>query len=74
MWPEATIKLNIALNHKEISFRSKDMSLVLALSLRRGLRRIVARVLGVLGAPAPWLSVSSHRCSNMPCIASVRIA
>ena len=36
---------------KESSFRSKDLSLALALSL--GLRRIVARVRGVLGAPPP---------------------
>ena len=36
---------------KESSFQSKDMSLALALSLRRGLRRIVARVRGVLDAP-----------------------
>ena len=34
-------------------FRSKDLSLALALSLRRGLRRIVVRVRGVLGAPPP---------------------
>ena len=62
---------------KEGSFRSKDLSLALALSLRRGLRRIVARVRGVLGAPpqraAPWLAVASHPCSNKPCITSVRI-
>ena len=32
---------------------SKDLSLALALSLGRGLRRIVARVRGVLGAPPP---------------------
>ena len=38
---------------KESSFRSKDLSLALALSLGRGLRRIVARVPGVLGAPPP---------------------
>ena len=36
---------------KESNFRSKDLSL--ALSLGRGLRRIVARVRGVLGAPPP---------------------
>ena len=36
---------------KEGSFRSKDLSIALALSLGRGLRRIVARVRGVLGAP-----------------------
>ena len=34
---------------KKSSFRSKDLSL--ALGLGRGLRRIVARVRGVLGAP-----------------------
>ena len=46
---EATIKLNIARSHlKQSSFRSIDLSI--ALSLRRGLRRIVARV---LGAPRP---------------------
>ena len=39
---------------KESSFRSKDLPLVaLALSLGRGLRRIVARVRGVPGAPPP---------------------
>ena len=38
---------------KESSFRSKDLCLALALSLGRGLRRIVARVRGVLGAPPP---------------------
>ena len=38
---------------KKSGFRSKDLSLALALSLRRGLRRIVARVRGVLGAPPP---------------------
>ena len=38
---------------KESSFRSKDLSLAPALSLGRGLRRIVARVMGVLGAPPP---------------------
>ena len=36
---------------KESSFRSKDLCLALALSLGRGLPRIVARVRGVLGAP-----------------------
>ena len=36
---------------KESSLRSKDLSL--ALSLGRGLRRIVGRVRGVLGAPPP---------------------
>ena len=45
---------------KESSFRSKDLSLVLALSLGRGLRRrIVARVRGVLGAPPPKSSTVS---------------
>ena len=38
---------------KESGFRSIDLSLALALSLGRGLRRIVARVRGVLGAPPP---------------------
>ena len=38
---------------KDSSFRSKDLSLALALSVGRGLRRIVARVRGVLGAPPP---------------------
>ena len=36
---------------KKSSFRSKDLSLALDLSLGRGLRRIVASVRGVLGAP-----------------------
>ena len=36
---------------KESAFRSIDLSLALALSLGRGLRRIVARVWGVLDAP-----------------------
>ena len=49
---------------KESGFLSKDLSLALALSLRRGLRRIVARVRGVLGAlpptAAPWLATASH--------------
>ena len=53
---------------KESRFRSIDMSLALALSLGRGLRRIVARVRGVLGhlphTAAPWLAVASHCCSN----------
>ena len=35
------------------SFRSKDLSLALSLSMGRGLRRIVARVRGVLGARPP---------------------
>ena len=34
---------------KERSFRSIDLSLALALSLGRGLRRVVASVRGVLG-------------------------
>ena len=53
---------------KESGFRSIDLSLALALSLGHGLRRIVARVRGVLGhlrhTAAPWLAVSSHCCSN----------
>ena len=54
---------------KESSFRSKDLSLALALSLGRGLRRrIVARGRGVLGhlphTAAVWLAVASHCCSN----------
>ena len=40
-------------HRKESSFRSKDVSIALALSLGRSLTRIVARVRGVLGAPAP---------------------
>ena len=38
---------------KESSFRSKDLFSALALSLGRGLSRIVARVRGVLDAPPP---------------------
>ena len=38
---------------KESGFQSIDLPLALALSLGRGLRRIVARVRGVLGAPPP---------------------
>ena len=54
---------------KESGFRSIDLSLALALSLRPGgLRRIVARVRGVLGhlsrTAALWLAVASHCCSN----------
>ena len=53
---------------KESFFRSMDLSLALALSLRRGLRRIVARLRGVLGhlpqRAAPWLAVASHGRSN----------
>ena len=45
---------------KESGFRSMDLSLALALSLRRGLRRIVARLRGVLGrlphTAALWLA------------------
>ena len=54
---------------KESGFRSIDLSLLaLALSLGRGLRRIVARVRGVLGhlphTAALWLAAASHCCSN----------
>ena len=42
---------------KESSVRSKDLSFALALGLGRGLRRIVARVRGVLGAPRPKSSI-----------------
>ena len=53
---------------KENGFRSVDQSLVLALSLGRGLSRIVARVRGVLGhlahTAALWLAVASHCCSD----------
>ena len=53
---------------KESGFRSIDLSLAVALSVGRGLRRIVARVRGVLGhlpqRAAPWLAVASHCCSN----------
>ena len=38
---------------KESSFRFIDLSLALALSLGLGLRRIVAQVRGVRGAPPP---------------------
>ena len=38
---------------KERRFRFIDLSLALALNLGRGLRRIVARVRGVPGAPPP---------------------
>ena len=41
---------------KESDFRSMDLFLALALSLRRGLRRIVARMRGLLGAPPPYSS------------------
>ena len=63
---------------KESSFRSKDLSLALALSLGRGLRHIAARCRECWAhlpqRAAPWLAVASHRCSNKPCITSVRIA
>ena len=54
---------------KESGFRSIDLSpLALALSLGRGLGRIVSRVRGVLGHPpntaALWLAVASHCYSN----------
>ena len=53
---------------KASAFRSKDLSLALALSLGRGLRRIVARVRGVLGhlphTATLWLAVASHCYSN----------
>ena len=53
---------------KERGFRSIDLSLALALSLGRGLRRIVARARGVLGhlphTAALWLAVASHCCSS----------
>ena len=53
---------------KESGFRSIDLFLALVLSLGRGLRRIVARVRGVLGhllhTAAMWLAVASHCCSN----------
>ena len=53
---------------KDSGFRSIDLSLALALSLARGLMRIVARVRGVLGhlphTAALWLAVASHCCSN----------
>ena len=53
---------------KESGFRSIELSLALALSLGRGLRRIVARVRGVLGhlphTAALWLAVASRCCSN----------
>ena len=53
---------------KESGFRSKDLSLALALSLGNGLTRIVATARGVLGhlphTAALWLAVASHCCSN----------
>ena len=55
-------------NLKEHGFRSINLSLALALSLGRGLRRTVARARGVVGhlphTAAPWLAVASHCCSN----------
>ena len=38
---------------KKSCFRLTDLSVALGLSMGRGLRRIVARVRGVLGAPPP---------------------
>ena len=56
------------LHLKQSGFRSIDLSVALALSLGRGLRRIVARVRGVLGhrshTAALWLAVASHCCFN----------
>ena len=53
---------------KESGFRSIDLSLALALSLGRSLRRIVARMRGVLGhlphTATLRLAVASHCCSN----------
>ena len=53
---------------KESGIRSIGLSVALALSLGRGLRRIVASVRGVLGhlpqRAALWLAVASHCCSN----------
>ena len=53
---------------KESDFPSIDLSLAFALSLGRGLGRIVARGWGVLGhlphRAAPWLALASHSCSN----------
>ena len=53
---------------KERGLQSIDLSLALAISQRRGLRRIVARVRGVLGhlphTAALWLAVASHCRSN----------
>ena len=43
-------------HRKESGFRSIDLFLALALSLGHGLRRIVARVRGVLGASPPYSS------------------
>ena len=53
---------------KESSFRSIALSLALALSLGRGIRRLITRVWGVLGhvphTAALWLAVASHCRSN----------
>ena len=53
---------------KESGFGSIALSLALALSLRRGIRHIAARVRGVLGhfphTAAPWLVVASHCCPS----------
>ena len=53
---------------EESRFRSVDLSLALALSLGRGLRRILASVRGALGhlphTAALRLAVASHCCSN----------
>ena len=58
---------------EESGFRYTDLSL--ALSLGRGLRRIVAGVGGVLGhlphTAALWLAVASHCYSNWSCIMCV---
>ena len=55
-------------HRKENGFRSIDLSLALALSLGRGLRRKVARARGVLGhlshTAALWVAVASHCCSS----------
>ena len=60
---------------KESDFRSIDLSLALTLSLGRGLRRIVARLRGMLGhlpqTAALWLAVASHCRSNESCIMCV---
>ena len=60
---------------KESGFRSIYLFLALALSLRRGLLRIVSSVRGVLGhrphTAALWLAVASHCCSNQSCIMCV---
>ena len=45
---------------KERGFRSIDLSLALALSLGRGLRRIVPRVRGVLGHLPHTAAVASR--------------